>query len=454
MKFHITPEGPRPCRATFRDCPVEGVHTDADLRGSDLRDLSGQFVTKPASESGVDLSAWTDRPGSLVRLDEALERYGLDADDVPGLADAWQERFGVLDRPRPDDVASVMTRVLGDPHWGRVRGPHLMAPDVAAPQGWRAVTDPDRLDGEDLHAVVTVSRGDGEYEMYDRLRQHPQYVRNDQVEYGGAQFVFKVPDEVLDALPGALLNREAAQGWDDADAEARSFAKPDNPPWQALAAQGDVDAVGDQLRNARRGQMPDWQRSRLTETLNKQQVLSAAVEGKGVPAEHTDLVAEVPAADGGFGRDYGAQSLAKLSKDRQEAHERQARLAVLRTEIESGAVSPALREHLIGELPEKTYQSVEGTGRRKRTVTKTYRPTTDFRQQEADAERDVARYDKEYREVSQALSDSVESATALLDAARAADEKVAELEEKSWSLGWQESWGQVPARPELDHYPW
>lgn len=28
MKFHITPDGPRPCRATLRECPVGGVHHD------------------------------------------------------------------------------------------------------------------------------------------------------------------------------------------------------------------------------------------------------------------------------------------------------------------------------------------------------------------------------------------------------------------------------------------
>ena len=438
-------------------------------RGND-----GKFAEKPpAAEAGdVELAgAAGDRPEHLARLDDVLARHGLRSEDVPGLEEAWDDRYAKLSSERPVSAPEYAEKMLGNPDWGRHRGgPYIVVEDGDVDDGYRQVwSDSDFEEDTPLLVQVHTRNGGGNREHYhdsdddyedgctacatDTLQQHPLHVTDFDNDFDStyADFVFKVPGQHRAPLIEALHHNKDALEWGKADAEVRAFESEKIAPWNLLAADGEAEKIAAETKAARADQLSDYLRDREREQLGRESdLLTAATTGQ-VAAGKENLRIEITEPKEGSTYPkrhvFSMRQVAKNGAEYLAAKEKAAQLARLRTEIET-SVSPELREYLIGDLPEKSYTTTEGTGRKKRSVTRTYTPETPFRKDEHDTERDVTRYGEQVAEATTVLSRSIEGHKARLEAdARASELLGGELADRSWALGWTGKDGDLPPRP-------
>src|SRR5699024_12395840 len=120
----------------------------------------GQFGSLPRGESEVAVDTGeAPEPAHDHRADRAeiLAEYGLTESDVPGLAEAWDERFAVLDQPQPETRYTFAGDIIGDQDPGRLRATPVVKLAAEA-------RDPDGFDPRD-HGL---NSGDPVVEIYTR----------------------------------------------------------------------------------------------------------------------------------------------------------------------------------------------------------------------------------------------------------------------------------------------
>lgn len=133
MKFHITPDGPRPCRATLRDCPVGGVHHDDEATAraafekerdstppSHSRDRlpRTEVVTRVSPMAGGQYYGCHVEKSSLSEyLEEFRSRVGADRAAVMEASKASRDRGYVyhLTAVRPPEVRGLRGKVTPSP---------------------------------------------------------------------------------------------------------------------------------------------------------------------------------------------------------------------------------------------------------------------------------------------------------------------------------------------------
>jgi len=107
-----------------------------------------------------------------------------------------------------------------------------------------------------------------------------------------------------------------------------------------------------------------------------------------------------------------------------------------------------LRDYLVGDLPEQTYRTTEGTGRSKRTVTRTFKPRTDFQQKADKAAEDAAKFPAELAETRRRIQDRIDTNRKEIRDSEQATRRLEQLAEQQWALGWPGDPADVPARPQ------
>lgn len=434
-------------------------------------DGSGQWTEKNLSDPGQILAAPAGDNPTLV---EMLDRYGLTVGDVPGLAEAWQERFGVLAEPEPPTVERLTNQLMGSPEWGRHRGgPWLEVLDDTREDGTRSYTteEPPGPD-EPLVLRVHTRNGGGNRECWhdedavtdehglvdgcvgctnEKLQQHPWYLtdRDDRFDCTYADFLFQVPDEHREAFVAAADTAAFARRWDSAHAALEAIRAGKAAPWNILATAEQITAHRDHVRELTRQLIAPWRREQVEAEIGQTDEFAGLLAGAPEPNDRQNPRIQIQDDSKASGARFIFRSdVVKAGVQAREARERAGRFARLRTEIESGGLSDELRDYLVGDRPPTTYQATEGSGRRARTVTRTYTPVSDFRQNEQKAVDDNRRYGATYREVEQLI---VGHQAALRDRVARADAAQAQLDtvmrEGEWALGWPGASADVPARP-------
>lgn len=384
---------------------VRGKTTTASTQGS--------FAPHSRGDAEVSLGVADESP----ELDAALAHWDLTTADLPGIEDAWRERFSALDEPPAESVGRAAASVLrlGDSlsDWSRVSIERTQPLTVVVED---ATTEDDNedADGVTLRFVVTdeddVQRLLAAAGNESRMRERAALAsyRQDLVE--GKRPVWEVladPYEVAVAQgEAARLAREAANlrfaAESAADFEAQYAALQNN------IAEGTIPAA------------ERW-------------ALSRAVLVRRDPA--------LPWSEGGEITHLSALETAiALAKTTRE-HER------VRGALKDAEALPPdspLRQFLLAERPEQSYQTTEGKGRSKKTVVHTYRPVSDLVKEDKSAQENYSR----------ALRRS-ENVQARLDKARAAHAEAAQLHadletaaaaarEQLWSMGWPGDIADLP----------
>jgi uncharacterized protein YhaN len=125
----------------------------------------------------------------------------------------------------------------------------------------------------------------------------------------------------------------------------------------------------------------------------------------------------------------------------------------MQKEAEALPIDSPLRQHLIGEQADRTYTTTEGTGRRKRKVTRTYTPKTPFQQQVSTA-RDSLERTTATMEATQAKLAAMQEVVDEAERLRSEREKAAhEFDQREWRLGWTGDPHRLPPRTEQAQMP-
>ena len=352
-------------------------------------------------------------------LDAALTAYSLTRDDLPGIDDAWDAMFGALDAPVPLSPAGVLIQA------------HPQLND------WTHV---------DINEVVP--RANGSLVIHvdgNRVEDDEEVYCADQLTIDGdlVRVFLRAREDADEQRQLTGLRHLAAQ-----------FAEGSKPIWWLLA---DVHTVAATHDNAARAQYTSTGRvDRLTEHLAQIELLQAAL------TTHTPISAEdaqrfgaaVGYAQGvkpldrtGFSfSDDGAVRVGTVNDIARDLAKYAPEHARLQEALDAAHALPegALREFLIGERPQSTYPVIQGTGRNKRTVQKTYTPTSELVKDYRTAAEGYKRAEKRRLEQEKTLRKLRREATSALKEARTSVKATTVLVEDTWSAGWPGG-GKPPA---------
>lgn len=341
-------------------------------------------------------------------LDAALAVYSLTRDDLPGIAEAWEERFVALSQPLPETEEEVLTRLR----------PNL--------SGWIGLSVDDVIPRSDGTLEVDV---EGEVEEGDR-----QMYTCDRLALTASESV-----KFLRAREDAATRRQLNALRSDAEHTAAGA----HPIWWLLADEPRISsrhsAAARALANAR-GRVEHLQ-SHLGHIEQMQTALDTHT-----PIPEAEQKA-YPTVDG-FSRGVKSFSAAGkqaiiirvdiLSRNASDLGRHVPELARMQEAIDAAHALPAgaLRDYLVGEREAQTYLSVEGTGRKKKSVKRTYTPTSDLVKDHRRAVDLHARAATERDKSVKLLAELRAESTPLLQAAQ---ERLAQAEANVaavWAEGW------------------
>lgn len=422
------------------------------------------------------------RPNHLKRLDAVLKRYGLKVADVPGIEDAWSEQFAITDQPQPKTTEEYLSDLLGNPNWGRHRGgPSLVIedPDQDAEDYESVYSSNDVTDDQTLVISVYTRNGSGNREHYhdedeiaedgklayvegctacatDRLQQHPLYLFDEDGSFDGtyATFYFKLPAKNRQAALETLDHRDHAAAWHKATSALANIEAGETAPWIVLATEEDAQALAQHVRTLEKDKLGDYPRVAISREYTSVQLALDVLTTGTIPEGHSprDQIIfhdeKTP-----YQRYLMLQKVQEIATTHREAQERSDRLSTIRAEVEANG-SETLKSYLFDKLAERTYSVNEGTGRRKRLVTRKYQPNSAFLQDEEDAKRDLRRATETYDELHTALTKVIEYSKNKLSRDIEATRELAsdELKARHWGLGWTGK-GDVPAPPATSKRP-
>lgn len=356
-------------------------------------------------------------------LDTALAAYSLTYDDLPGIAEAWATHFADIDQSLPDTADAVLTR---------------LRPKVLK---WEDFTIDDVNPRSDGSLVVEI---DGHIE-----EDSDRYYLSDRLELNA--------DEAREFL-AARENDGERRRLAGLRRESEAYAAGERPVWWLLATEPSVSSrfenAGRELSHATSSV------KHLEEHLAQIEVLQAALD-TATPVDAEDAkrfknavgyaAGVVPLDRAGFSyKDDGAVRVSTVNDIAKDLAKYGPDHARLQDALDAAHALPegALRDFLIGDRPVRTYPMTEGTGRKKRTVQKSYTPVSDLvsehRTAAEGAKRTAARRDEQSKTL-RALRRAGNAALKDAEKRRAAAEKqVAAI----WSEGWPSKKGAPEA---LDH---
>ncbi|XKH58367.1 hypothetical protein LG293_17220 (plasmid) [Citricoccus nitrophenolicus] len=455
----------------------------------------GQFAKEQAGEAAGGTSVLTARTPKAAPerrpdhevLDTALERYGLTVDDAPGLAEAWEDRYG--SHTEIESVDDVFNDALGGIDYGRHRGgPWLVVLDTAGMStSMEACTEGDRdviIDvadfdpraGEMLAFQVHTRNGGGNRECWnasddecegctgctmDALQEHPLHLGDMDNSFDStyADIFFSVPAGHTERALTAHRNATAVQDQQTQSVELKAIEAGTVPPWHLLRGDAkQVSTAAQELRRARN------RREAAAESVSAARLRYAYLDGTAEPASgyhrgsfatEDELRAAREAKISGTTGLWGASDhdirddhLAKIHHGLSSAQAK----AQKWDDMEAQALALPdgdLKSWLLDDLPERTYETTEGTGRKKKKVLRTYTPKGELASHVADTQRVLGDRQAEYNK-SKTLLDFLHAGRA--DRAQEAMAGVTEAEnvyEQSWRAGFTGDPEKCPAAPEV-----
>lgn len=347
--------------------------------------VGGQFAESARGEAAIELTPEvTEKPVADIRAsrEKALGLYGLTDADVPGLAEAWDEHFASLDRPTartPEVIA-----------WEAVSDSIRDFPDssVSIEPAKYFAHGHDDVGTFDLVAVAEI---DGHCQLNECYCEDEENGDDDRcvatawdrssgslgVEsgYDGARIAFRLtPEQIQEASAAADDSslRELQIEQRNRLSEMLRIEGGNQAPWSVIADPDEVKQL-QQDRLAASHRVPhDYEIKNLEQELQRiSPVFEAYDKGEKIPAFPGFI--SVPSQ---YGNNDTTTAHSGLSRDVQERRE-----AVERHRVASAAMREAqalpdgeLKDWLLADRPERSYQATEGTGRNKRTVTRRYTP--------------------------------------------------------------------------------
>ena len=424
----------------------------------------GQFGSLHRGESEVAVDTGeAPEPAHDHRADRAeiLAEYGLTESDVPGLAEAWDERFAVLDQPQPETRYTLAGDIIGDQDPGRLRATPVvkLAAEARNPDGF----DPRDHGLSSGDPVVEIYTHDGGgYEpgctgcIMDELPEHPRYVADfdDNFDSTYATIILSVPEDQKAHALSVMDDREAEgleNAQDRAKGEIERYRRREIPPWRLLADEDAIESSDREIRELSQKSLGSWQVERLEKEAETQRaVVTALDEGTDIPPFEGRI--EVPSrylSGRTLGRSH--RDLSKTLGEVRSAernHEKHQRLWQKAQEVED----PELRSWLVDDQPTRTLRMTEGKGRSKRIVNKEYTPKSELRKEVESAERGYKNAQDDRAEL-ESIRASLAETEQKLAGHRAAEQEIAAAEQAHWALGWSGK-GEAPAKPRREDGPW
>lgn len=355
-------------------------------------------------------------------LDAALATFSLTRDELPGIDEAWAAQFSDLTLPLPETPDAVLLRLC-----------------------------PDASEWEDFTIDEVTPRSDGSL-----LIEIDGHVDDDgDTQYRSEQFTltadeareFLLARENLDArrtLNSLHINAERTQSgtrpiWWLLTGDATVVSRHDNASRARNLAQGRVASVEDYLAKLEALQTSLDTRTPLT---RQQQDSYPYAIGYARGLRPFGMAAAAARDEDVVRADMVSRVAANLA-DREPRH------ALLKEAMTEAQALPegALREFLLGTRESRTYDTTVGTGRGKKTVKRTYTPTSDL----------VSEHKKiveQYTETAKARAALVKRLAEFRDAATGRlAEASAELAMADAALAavWAEGWPGAGPAPEKVH---
>lgn len=351
-----------------------------------------------------------DESMTTSTLDAALTAYALPEDAVPGVSDAWDAAFADLALLVPESETDALTR---------------LQPALAA---WT-----------DLAVDTVVPRADGSIVVHVEGETH------DGEGWSYASDHITLTGDAAREFLEARENTDTLRRLRNLHHDAGRYASGELPIWWLLAEPAIQRRHADAARAHKNANSAV---ERLTEHLRLIDQMQDAID------QHTPLTdaqeKEYPFASGYArgvkpldmpGENWNDKRVVRTSHISQTASDlakHTPALAVLQAAVDEAHALPAgaLRDFLVGEREPHFYDSTEGTGRRKRTVKRSFIPVSDLvrdhrsvldQHTRATAERDdqVKRLGVLRREAQKALDTAL---VRLTDAERG--------EALTWAEGW------------------
>jgi len=356
-------------------------------------------------------------------LDAALAAYSLTRDDLPGIDEAWGMHFAGTDQPLPETADAVLMR---------------LCPKVLE---WADFAIDDVIPRSDGTLVVEI---DGHVE-----EDAERYYSSDRFELNAneAREFLAARENDAERRRLAMLRREA-----------EAYTAGERPAWWLLATEPRVSTrfenAGRELSHATDA------KSHLEEHLVQIELLQTALD-TATPVSDSDAKRFRPAVGYAAGiapldrtgfsyKDDGAVRVGTVNDIANDLAEYGPKHTRLQEALDAAHALPdgALREFLIGERPKRTYDALEGTGRKKRTVKKSYIPVSDLVSEHRSATEGFTRAAARRDEQSKTLRALRRAGNAALKEA----EKRRAAAEKQVAAIWSEGWPHKKGAPEaLDH---
>lgn len=355
-------------------------------------------------------------------LDAALAAYSLTTDDLPGVAEAWGERFADLALPVPETEVATLCRLRPNlAEWE-----HVSVDDVTPRSDGTLTVEVDGRIEEDersMYTCDTLSLSADEAIQFLRARESVAEVRR---------------------LNGLRI-----------DAEQTSTGE--MPVWWLLATTPNVSYRHSEAR--RRLGAARMSLEHLEEHSDHIEQLQAALDTQ-TPIPEAQQKAFRPASGyargvkplGSTGTSFNDKDVVRVdivSRIARDLSERTPKLTALQKALDEAHALPAgaLREFLIGERASRSYETTEGIGRSKKKVTRSYTPTSDLVSEHRTALEAHTRASADRDEQIARLAVLRQEVGPKLDAART---RVAEAESEA-ALIWAEGWpGTNPAPAAID----
>lgn len=382
------------------------------------RKADGKFGEQTHDKAaGIDLAGVAENsPGQKPYCeehrqwrDEALHRHGLNVEDVPGLADAWDEHFAELDEPEPLTRGSFAQHALEDVSFGRLRGGPMLDTAKEAFDGSHWVPGDYGLADDDPVILVHTRNGGGNRECWevdpdddcgcsgcsmDQMAAHELHVADwdDSFDSTYADIVFRVPEGTEDQARRLLEDPDQ----DDVELsrrqgvlarEAEEIRRGEAAPWSIMGDRGELKEL---RRAAGSYPVPDWWREKAEHAVAANSQVLDAIDGKAtVPDDQTFEVEQ-------FGRRarIARSSVAEKISTYRSAVTREA--SASRAMAEAQALPDGdLKKWLLADRPEQSYRATEGRGRKMRVTTRSYTPKAPLVKECEEAQSDLERSRKE-----------------------------------------------------------
>lgn len=366
------------------------------------KSTAGSYAEKSRSAPELSLAA-AEVP---IELDEALAHWGLAADDVPGIAEAWAERYGILDTEAPESAEAVAHRELEL---------EKLHDDITETRVSR--------DGDSI--IVTVTSDD---------------------DYDYETFRYVATGATKDRLAAALESAPELHTRWALSTERDGYIRGTRPVWHLLADPEELSnterEVEERERAARRVSLAA---GRGYDFREYDKVLREALETGDTSTIKKMLTVQLSPKDPASVWERDPERLRRQPMRLNSAFDtlRNHRRAQEKLTTLNGAMAEAqalpdgpLKELLLAERPEESYQTTEGTGRKKRTVTRTYRPRSELVKEHESAVKRAEQLQQEALDVESRLAEwraEHEESIAVSQAAVAGrDAAVAALHQLGW----------------------